>query len=84
MSNKMIERVAESIWSAMIFGDPKEPLVKQDEQIKNHYKNVAKATIEAMREPTEVMVKAGYDEADGSHLWREVWKVMIDEALKDD
>lgn len=43
----------------------------------------AKAAIAAMREPTEEMVKAGYDNADGSHLWREVWKVMIDAALKD-
>lgn len=69
--SEMIERVALAISGS---NDPA--------NILTIHRDRAKAAIEAMREPTKAMVSAGYDEADGSHLWREVWKAMIDEALK--
>jgi hypothetical protein len=52
------------------------------------YHSVAIRLIEAMREPTEAMVNAGYDADNGEDRnlgakgAREAWTLMIDEALK--
>ncbi len=44
-------------------------------------RDVAVAVIETMREPTEVMLRAGSDQLDCAREG-ECWRAMIDEALK--
>jgi hypothetical protein len=48
---------------------------------KNEFRDLARAAIEAMREPTEMMMDAGHGEIlEQSTL--PVWQAMVDEALK--
>jgi len=47
----------------------------------DYYLELARAAIEAMREPTLEMINAAKWE-DGSHTARIVWAEMINEALK--
>lgn len=63
--NEMIEKVAKAIYEA--------------ENKKWNYKDLAKAAIAAMREPTEGMMKASLKTGGRKHLWYS----MIDAALKD-
>lgn len=66
----MIERVVEAIagyWVANGF-DPSEP----DDVLARHI-------LEMMREPTAVMVKAGWNAPKTPY---DIWRAMIDEALK--
>ena len=77
----MIERVAEAIVEAEMGGDVSS-------------EKVARAAIAAMREPTEAILLAGFDEAN-CHIWqydgdgagfdkdgvKPLWQAMIDEAL---
>lgn len=49
-----------------------------------YWRMLAKAAIAAMREPTDEMISNVYLEIDGSHRWREVWKIMIDAALTEE
>jgi len=80
MSNEMIERVAAAMadgaWSTMKFGH------------KEYWRARAVMAIEEMREPTAAMMKA---ESDGFTVelldsWSadDVWRAMIDAALKED
>lgn len=48
------------------------------------YVNDAKAAIEAMREPTEVMVEDGQDARLDGGGYYDVWRAMIDAALRED
>lgn len=43
----------------------------------------AKAAIAAMREPTKEMIKVAYDETSDGLDCRELWRRMIDAALKE-
>lgn len=71
----MIERVAEAIADAhKLHG--------------RNFNSMARAAIEAMREPTEHMLDYGachedqdHDIFDEGHISREVWQAMIDAAL---
>jgi len=82
MAGEMIERVAKAIAEA--------PL-KQSDTIDQDYATMARAALEAMREPTEEMMKAGLQhymmqERDGFNKvpfnGRTMFQFMIDEALK--
>lgn len=58
----MIERVAKAIYEA---DDPwssafEWPVMGSERQSADEYRRIAKAAIEAMREPTETMLDAGY------------------------
>lgn len=72
MSNEMIERVALAISEITVHGD-----FSSDE--------LARAAIEAMREPTDAMLKAPSAIMGGgfqnSHSDRETWEAMIAAAL---
>lgn len=65
-AGEMVERVAEAIRATQAMPHTKE--------------QVARAAIEAMREPTETMRKAGYALTVDDEV--EIWQGMIDEALK--
>jgi hypothetical protein len=86
MSNEMIERVAKAMRNSAF--NKKEHTEWDDlgKSVKDFYRTMAKAAIEAMREPTEEMVRAvkahpdflGY--GDDEFDW--IFKVMIEAALK--
>ena len=69
---EMIERVARAI--AQCLNEPGQC----------SYSDIARAAIEAMREPTEAMIKEGaYGSGeDSAGVACGAWKAMIDEALK--
>ena len=73
----MVERVAKAITEAF----EREGRVFDDGQAET----LARAAIEAMREPTEAMTKAGdlpgWDDSVSVGLSGEVWNAMIDAAL---
>lgn len=78
---EMIERVAKAIWDSEFsskWRDPSYGSTDGDEVGLCIHR--AKAAIDAMREPTDAMIKAfyvdNYGDADGA------WQSMIDEALK--
>lgn len=80
MASEMIERVAISIWNKMTFGFGTNSThwVAQPEMITNHYREVAKAAIASMREPTNDMINASRDQP-----CLDAWRDMIDEALEE-
>lgn len=96
MTDSMIERVAEAIYSR--FWGPQE-LVEPDDRFKwatasgsakERMRDMARAAIEAMREPDAWMLAAGAsdicasDEVStvfGPHRANDCWKAMIDAAL---
>lgn len=75
--NEMVERVARAIyesgWDLTWENAP--------EHVKDDARRDARAGIEAMREPTEGMGRAG-DAVAGIFRSRSTWRDMIDEALK--
>lgn len=70
MLNEIIERVASKLYSLHI------DISTTDAKI------LAKAAIEAMKEPTEAMLDAGAYDLDMT--LEQQWKRMIEAALKDD
>lgn len=68
--SEMVERVATAI----------EARVSQPGQCS--YQDMARATFEAMREPTEAMIEAAWADALAEDA-KGVWQEMIDEALKE-
>ena len=75
MTESMIERVAESQAN---FDGRKLINMPMGERVR--YRQRARAAIEAMREPTEAMRKAGWEETDQRDEYA-VWCAMIDAAL---
>ena len=75
--SEMIERVARAIFKEML------PAIRMTEQDAAYYSTVAHAAIEAMREPTEAMIKEGaYGSGeDSAGVACGAWKAMIDAAL---
>lgn len=71
--SEMVERVAKAIMAR--FNDP----------LPFHAEELARAAIEAMREPTNAMERAGdeYGRFTNGPSACVVWEAMIDEALKD-
>lgn len=89
--SEVVERVARALFEADCqIGDT--PIVKWElapEYEREEYRHLARAALEALREPTEGMVEAGADAADASG-WavdaisgaKTAYRAMIDEALK--
>jgi hypothetical protein len=84
---EMIERVARAICAASGSPDPDE--IWNGHPLWEEFSDDARAAIEAMREPTEPMMQAAESEAEayfGNGQERlepeQVWRVMIDAALK--
>lgn len=71
----MVEKVARAICLAANDG-------KTDEGFPM-YEGLARAAIEAMKDPTEAMLDAGND-ADGYDVYVGVWLAMIVSALKEE
>lgn len=71
--SEMVERVAESLRASM-------PGLTNPEAWP--WKTLARAAIEAMREPTEDMADAGAIETNSEEDAIECWKAMIEEALR--
>jgi hypothetical protein len=74
--SEMIERVTDGILRS--------EGISSATPMRNHYRSIARAAIEAMREPTdEMMMEAiqipGIDDQDGL---KAAWRKAIDEALK--
>ena len=59
--SEMVERVAESLFVQHYFPAPA-LWVGEPEQRKQFYRDMARAAIEAMREPTEAMATVGWEE----------------------
>jgi len=77
MSNEMIERVAKAIF-AIDFPTGKLLWEKAQQDI---YLKIAKAAIEAMKEPTQAMFDAGAYDLDMT--LKQQWERMIEAALKE-
>lgn len=79
--SKMVERVARAIAAK----DGYDSWSHAHKLTVDHYTGLARVAIEAMREPTEGMVDAGYDFT-ADPCWREdfvkAWQACIDEALR--
>jgi hypothetical protein len=87
--SEMVDRVAQAILAVNVpranwdycKSVPDHPLYTQSIEL-------ARAAIEAMREPTEAMIEAGSTAADhefgtiGLEAAKEAWNLMIDEALR--
>ena len=98
MTDSMIERVAEAIYYSQraATAREKDQWGKAGEMQRAGYLADARAAIEAMRTPTEAMVKEGLEEGrweislgvGGEHAVmfesapRTMWEAMIDRALK--
>ena len=70
--NEMIERVTDAIRVACHDYDPRKGPFHQI---------LARAALEAMREPTEAMLDAAWYKAQSPSA-QEAWRVMINEALR--
>lgn len=91
MSENMVQRVAIAIATSHL-NDPPDPVCVFDfyaltETVADQYYAMARAAIEAMREPPETMWGAaigdgGWGDCEASEfVWR--WNLAIDAALKD-
>lgn len=84
MTDNMIERVARAIWNTKP-GAKIHPWERLG-TVRNDYLAEARAAIEAMRTPTEAMVRAGSEEFDPfvyGNTETDCWHAMIDAALKE-
>ncbi len=76
MTESMIERVAKAlcVQSGIIWE-------KQSDTQRGHNMSLARAAIEAMREPTERMIKSGNEHCDNDGNLDAAYRAMIDAAL---
>lgn len=79
MPNEMIERVAASLHVEGLMV----PYAGLPEIMKDKYRMMAKRAIEAMREPTDEMLKAFYGDMPCEQWLGNDWRDMIDAALKE-
>ena len=76
--SEMVERVAREIGRVMVLNFPAtEHLTSGIVE-----REIARAAIAAMREPTALMVERGRDAKDDESTTIEIWQIMIDGALK--
>lgn len=78
----MVEKVAEALWAAQ---EPRQTAWAREIH-RRDYERLARAALEALREPTEAMLDASFiDDGRGSDVdWvlaTKVWQAMIDAAL---
>ena len=77
--SEMVERVATAIGNRLRYDSNGECLlIPTDDQCRD----IARAAIEAMREPTRKMINAAWNHRLGGGLALNCWHDMIDEALK--
>lgn len=87
--NEMVDRVARALAANPALGDYDE--VPVDEvfsrpryaHLKQMYERQARAAIQAMRDPTEVMVRKGEDAMPFGGPMRQGYRAMIDAALEE-
>lgn len=89
MTNTMIERVARAIYEADDAWSTAFPWpsMASSEQSPDNYRRIARAAIEAMREPTEAMrEKIALEDWTGVRdiSWTDGWQIMTDAALSED
>jgi hypothetical protein len=90
--SEMVDRVAKAIAETIALANIKHNLreINQEDQLEEYLKifpikvtladsDVARAAIEAMREPSDAMLQAGPPEP---YMDRDVWAKMIDAALE--
>ena len=89
MTDSMVERVARALFEKqqphhagahVQWNNENEDWCEED---RDGFRDLARAAIAAMREPTEGMLAAGLAELLGYGEARDVWPAMIDAALKD-
>jgi hypothetical protein len=90
-SDGMVERVAEKLWRAESLRasdrDRSIPWSEAPDDIRSGWRFMARAAIEAMREPTEAMIRAAFTAPDAhmasdpKDLQRIEWRAMINAAL---
>jgi hypothetical protein len=87
MSKSMVERVALAIYTTERLLPPDHGWSGADEPTKLSCRRKAHSAIEAMREPTGMVVRKGYSLYDPGGTLQpsplRVWQAMIDEALTD-
>lgn len=76
----MVEKVARHIFSANTGTDYYGVYHPAFEHEQSHWETLARAAIEALREPTEAMLEEGPGEP---YMEKHVWARMIDAALKE-
>lgn len=83
--NEMIERVAIALYGADGFAlamwPPAEAWLKDRESVRERYRGLARAAIEAMREPTEKMDMAAWGSLSKTSDSTAMWHAMIGAAL---
>lgn len=84
--SKMVERVAMAMTSLAVAGGYKTRWEVMDDEGREAARALARAAIDAMREPTDEMVNAAYSGSDfqaaSESDIRSGWRSMINEALK--
>ena len=83
--SEMVERVAKALYIAEIgpaIGPFDWDIDEAGEVAARNYRKMARAAIEAMREPTEAMVRAGGDVTESDAIAIATWHAMIDEAIR--
>lgn len=84
--SEMVDRVARALFADVVTGIPMADWNSEDTDIHEHYRRMARVGIEAMREPTGLMVDAALA---NDKQWsinaiprlRTAWRAMIDAAL---
>lgn len=88
MADSMIERVARAMWlkKEALTAPPRVSWENAEPKDRDFMLAVARAAIEAMREPSEAVTLAGEVaiETAGSFHTNDIWKAMIDAALSED
>lgn len=85
MAESMIERVARAMFDADATGYPgiSVPFEGQSIGVQDRWLGLARAAIEAMREPTDAMVDAGVDHIGEGHYNGWAYTAMIDAAINE-
>ena len=81
----MIEKIAEAIYERVRKGARHmPPWAEQPETVKDWHRKIARAAVEAMREPTAEMVDAADVPMHGDFMDPiRTWEAMIDKALEE-
>lgn len=89
----MVEKVARAIYEATPFPNTEGPYEAQTDEYRRMCKVLARAAIEALREPTEEMANEGmnagtdaddpYEPGNMSSATIPIWQAMLDAALKE-
>ena len=77
--SEMVERVAMALCDERWRGD----WPKLNEGEREDWRGAARAAIAAMREPIEAMINSAHDRIAGEGEIADVWRAMIDEALRE-